>query len=127
MICCTTTVGRPTAWARLPSSSAVRGKDWLYLGISLTAAGTGLVLPVIAYLAASVSRQKLGSTMGAVAASAGLGQTLGASLTGWLFAATAQLTFGLLMLPLVVMLVVLAVRPGWWSPRQPPDTVNRNS
>lgn len=90
-------------------------EDWLYVGISLTSGGTGLVLPVIAYLAAGVSHQKLGTTMGALAAAAGLGQMLGSSLSGWLFGAIAQLSFGLLMLPLGVMLVFLIVRPGWWS------------
>ena len=87
---------------------------WLYLGIGLTSAGTGLVLPVIAYLAAGVSRQKLGTTMGALAAAAGLGQTLGSSLGGWLFGGLAQGSFGLLIVPLVGMLVLLAARPGWW-------------
>jgi MFS family permease len=90
-------------------------EDWLYVGISLTSAGTGLVLPVIAYLAAGVSHQKLGATMGALAAASGFGQTLGSSLSGWLFGAIAQRSFALLMLPLGVMLVFLAVRPGWWS------------
>ena len=90
-------------------------EGWLYLGIGLTSAGTGLVLPVIAYLAAGVSRQKLGVTMGALAAAAGLGQTLGSSLGGWLFGALAQGSFGLLMVPLVGMLVLLLARPEWWS------------
>ena len=53
--------------------------------------------------------------MGALAAASGLGQTLGSSLSGWLFGAIAQLSFGLLMLPLALMLVFLVLRPGWWS------------
>ena len=88
---------------------------WLYLGISLTSAGTGLVLPVIAYLAAGVPREKLGTMMGALAAAAGLGQTLGSSIGGWLFGALAQGSFGLSIVPLVVMLVLLLARPLWWS------------
>ena len=88
---------------------------WLYLGIGLTSAGTGLVLPVIAYLAAGVSRQKLGTTMGALAAAAGLGQTLGSSLGGWLFGALAQGGFGLLIVPLAGILALLLARPEWWS------------
>ncbi len=88
---------------------------WLYLGIGLTAAGTGLVLPVIAYLAAGVSPQKLGATMGALTAAAGLGQTLGSSLGGWLFGSLAQVGFGLLIIPLAGMLVLLFARSGWWS------------
>lgn len=88
---------------------------WMYLGVSLTSAGTGLVLPVIAYLAAGTTRQKLGVTMGGLAAAAGLGQTLGSSIGGWLFGALAQRSFGWLTLPLVAMLILLVARPGWWS------------
>ena len=80
---------------------------WLYLGIGLTSAGTGLVLPAITYLAAGVSRQKLGATMGALAAAVGLGQTLGSTLGGWLFGALAQGSFGWLMVPLLGILVLL--------------------
>ena len=103
---------------------------WLYLGIGLTSAGTGLVLPVIAYMAAGVSRQKLGTMMGALAAAASLGQTLGSSLGGWLFGSLAQRSFGLLIVPLAGMLVLVLAKPGWWSvtpgtsashPDHPPD------
>ena len=92
-----------------------RAEVWLYVGIGLTSAGTGLVLPVIAYLAAGESRQKLGSTMGALAASAGLGQTLGSSLGGLLFGSLAQTGFALLIAPLVGVLILLVARPRWWS------------
>ena len=84
---------------------------WLYLGIGLTSAGIGLVLPVIAYLAAGATRQKLGATMGALAAAGSLGQTLGSSLGGWLFGLPAQGSFGVLMIPLMGMLVLLLARP----------------
>ena len=87
---------------------------WLYLGIGLTSAGTGLVLPVIAYLAAGVSRQKLGATMGALTAAAGLGQTIGSSLGGWLFGSLSQVGFGLLIVPLAATQALLFTRPGWW-------------
>lgn len=69
---------------------------------------------MIAYLAAGESRQKLGATMGTLASAAGLGQTLGSSLGGWLFGVLAQGSFNLLIVPLVVMLVLLVARPGWW-------------
>ncbi len=92
-------------------------ESWLYVGIALTSAGTGLVLPVAAYLAAGVSRHTLGTTMGALAAAAGIGQTLGSSLGGWLFGALAQASFGMPIAPLVMTLVLLLVRPGWWSVR----------
>ncbi len=97
---------------------------WLYLGISLTSAGTGLVLPVVAYLAAGVSSQKLGTTMGALTAAAGLGQTLGSSLGGWLFGAFAQGGFGWLIVPLLVMLVFLLARPLWWPVIGPASTTS---
>ena len=92
-----------------------RSDVWMYLGVSLTSAGTGLVLPVIAYLAAGASPQKLGATMGGLAAAAGFGQTLGSAAGGWLFGALTQQTFGWLTVPLLAMLGLLMVRPGWWS------------
>ena len=87
----------------------------MFLGVGMTSAGTGLVLPVIAYLAASASPLKLGATMGGLAAAAGLGQTLGSAAGGWLFGALAQLSFAWLGGPLALMLALLLVRPGWWS------------
>ena len=95
--------------------AADRSDAWMYLGVSLTSAGTGLVLPVIAYLAAGASPQKLGVVMGGLAAASGLGQTLGSAAGGWLFGALAQLSFGWLALPLVVMIGLLLARPRWWS------------
>ena len=92
-----------------------RAEAWIYVGVSLTAAGTGLVLPVIAYLAAGASPQKLGTTMGGLAAAAGFGQMLGSAVGGWLFGALAQRSFGWLGLPLVVLLILVLARPGWWS------------
>ena len=96
---------------------------WMYLGVSLTSAGTGLVLPVIAYLAAGASPQRLGVVMGGLTAAAGLGQTLGSAAGGWLFGVLAHRSYGLLALPLLVMLGLLLVRPRWWwveapQPRQ---------
>ena len=91
-----------------------RSDAWMYLGVSLTAAGTGLVLPVIAYLAAASSPQKLGVVMGGLTAAAGLGQTLGSAAGGWLFGVLAQRSYGVLALPLLVMLgLMLARRDGW--------------
>ena len=101
---------------------AVHSADaWLYVGIGLTSAGTGLVLPVIAFLAAGASQHTLGATMGGLAAAAGLGQTLGSLAGGWLFGAVAQQSFAWLALTMVALLTVLIVRPGSWSviPTQP--------
>lgn len=88
-----------------------RADGWMYLGVSLTSAGTGLVLPVIPFLAAGASRQKLGATMGGLAAAAGFGQTLGSVAGGWLFGALAQKSFGWLTLPLIITLFMLLARP----------------
>ena len=114
-------VGLVLACAGLAVMAWHNAESWLYLGISLASGGTGLVLPVIAYLAAGVPHRKLGFTMGALAAAAGLGQTLGSSLAGAIFGELGQITFGLMILPLVAMLVLLLARPGWWgASRAPP-------
>jgi len=90
-----------------------RSDSWVYLGISLTSAGTGLVLPVISYLAAGTSRERLGAAMGGLAAAAGLGQTLGSGMGGWLFGALAQYSFGWFSLPLLIVLILVLARPRW--------------
>ena len=95
--------------------AADRSDAWMYLGVSLTAAGTGLVLPVIAYLAAGASPDKLGLVMGSLAAAAGFGQTIGSAAGGWLFGELAHRSFGWLTLPLAVMLALVLARPRWWS------------
>ncbi len=95
--------------------AADRSDGWMYLGVSLTSAGTGLVLPVVAYLAAGASPQKLGVVMGGLAAASGLGQMLGSAAGGWLFGTLANRSFGWLTLPLVAMMVMVFARPGWWA------------
>ncbi len=95
--------------------AADRSAAWMYLGVSLTSAGTGLVLPVIAHLAAGASPQKLGVVMGGLAAASGLGQTIGSAACGWLFGALAHLGFAWLTLPLLLMTGLLLARPRWWS------------
>ncbi len=85
---------------------------WMLVGISLTSAGTGLVLPVISFLAAGLARQSLGTAMGSLAAAAGVGQTLGASGAGWLFGALAASGFVWLALPLVATLLLLLLWPS---------------
>ena len=87
----------------------------MYVGVSLTSAGTGLVLPVIALLAAGASHRSLGATMGYLAAAGALGQTLGSAAGGWLFGELGQLSFAWLALPLLATLIVLMVRPSWWA------------
>lgn len=108
-------VGLVLAMAGLGVMAVHTTDAWMFVGVGMTSAGTGLVLPVIAYLAASASPLKLGATMGGLAAAAGLGQTLGSAAGGWLFGALAQLSFAWIGAPLAVMLALLLVRPGWWS------------
>ena len=102
------------AMAGLAVLAAHSADAWLYVGIGFTAAGTGLVLPVLAYLAAGASHGTLGATMGGLAAAAGLGQTLGSLVGGWLFGAVAQQSFAWLVLPFVALLAMLLLRPDSW-------------
>jgi predicted MFS family arabinose efflux permease len=88
---------------------------WMYAGIIFTSVGTGLIVPVIAYRAAGASRGSLGTTMGGVAAAAGLGQTLGAAAGGWLFSMLAQTSFALLAAALVSIFAIILARPAWES------------
>jgi hypothetical protein len=104
-----------------------RGIAPMYLGVSLTAAGTGLVLPTVAYLAAGASQRRLGRTMGGLTAAAGLGQTIGSAASGWLFGLAAQVSFTWLALPLLATLVLLLARPDWWSRQADPRGVSRAS
>ena len=62
-----------------------QSKDWMYIGISLPSAGTGLVLPIISFLAAGASTRTLGATTGGLATASGLDQPLGSVTDGWLF------------------------------------------
>jgi len=107
--------GLVLAIAGLAMLAQHRSDAWMYVGISFSAAGTGLVLPTLSYLAAGASKRRLGVTMGGLAAAAGLGQALGSAAAGWLFGAVAQLSFAWLALPLLATLLTLLVRPGWWS------------
>jgi len=88
---------------------------WMYVGISLVSAGTGLVLPVIAFLAAATSQRELGATMGSLAAAGALGQTLGSAAGGWLFGAVTRLSFAWLAVPLLAALILVLLRPSWWT------------
>ena len=104
-----------------------RGIAPMYLGVSLTAAGTGLVLPTVAYLAAGASQRRLGRTMGGLTAAAGLGQTIGSAASGWLFSLVAQVSFTWLSLPLLATLGLLLARPDWWSRQADPRGASRAS
>ena len=119
--------GLVVAMAGLAVMAWHTAEAFLYIGISLTSAGTGLVLPVIAYLAAGVSSQKLGASMGALAAAGAFGQTIGSSLEGWLFGAVGQSSFTWLIVPLAVMLGLLIARPAAWpiNPSTPQKSPTR--
>jgi MFS family permease len=119
--------GLVLAIAGLAMLAQHRSDAWMYVGVSFTAAGTGLVLPTISYLAAGASRRRLGTTMGGLAAAAGFGQTFGSAAAGWLFGTVAQLSFAWLALPLLATLGTLIVRPAWWSTEGPPPRSARVS
>ena len=107
-------VGSLLAMSGLSMLALHQANEWMYIGVSLTSAGTGLVLPVITFLSAGASHQKLGATMGGLAAAGALGQVLGSGAGGWLFGAVAQLSFAWLALPLMAILILLVLRPVWW-------------
>jgi MFS family permease len=107
--------GLALAVAGLTALALHQSDGWMYAGISFTAVGIGLVVPVIAYRAAGASRGRLGITMGGLAAAAGLGQTLGSAAGGWLFGAVAQTSFAWLAATLVGIFVILLARPAWGS------------
>ncbi len=88
---------------------------WMYVGVSVTSAGTGLVLPVLSFLAAGAAHRRLGATMGGLAAASALGQTLGSAAAGWLFGALAQLSFAWLALPLLLTLTLPLLRGARWG------------
>ena len=108
-------VGLILATVGLAMLALHRDDGWMYVGIGFAAAGTGLVLPVIAYLAAGASQHTLAATMGGLAAAAGLGQTLGSLAGGWLFRVVARQRFAWLALPFAALLAMLILRPGSWS------------
>ncbi|HEP9100173.1 TPA: MFS transporter [Pseudomonas aeruginosa] len=87
---------------------------WMYVGVSLTAAGTGIVLPTVAYLAAGSASRRLGTAMGGLAAAAGFGQTLGSAAAGWLFGTVMQSSFAWLSVPLAATLAFLLIPRPWW-------------
>ena len=89
-------------------------ETWMYVGVSFTAAGTGIVLPTVAYLAAGSARRRLGTAMGGLAAATGFGQTLGSAVAGWLFGTDMQGSFAWLSIPLVVTLAFLLIPRKWW-------------
>jgi MFS family permease len=109
--------GHVLAIAGLVVLAQHRSGAWMYAGVSLAAAGTGLVLPAIAYLAAGAAPQRLGATIGGLASAAGLGQTVGSAAAGWLFGAVAQLSYAWLALPLLATLALLLMWPAWWAPQ----------
>lgn len=107
--------GSVIAMSGLAMLALHQSNECMYIGVSLTSAGTGLILPVIAFLAAGAATHRLGTTMGSLATAAGLGQTLGSLAGGWLFGAMAQLSFAWLALPLLLTLILLLCRPAWWA------------
>ena len=112
------------AMAGLAVLSNQPAHGWMYLGVSLTAAGTGLVLPVVSYLAAGVARSDLAVTMGGLAAGNSLGQTLGSVAGGWLFGVSPQHGFGWLAFPLALLFMLLLFRRSSMKSAEVSDSIN---
>lgn len=83
---------------------------WMYLGIGLAAAGVGLLLPLVSFVASSGTKEALGVIMGALNAVLASGQMLGSFSAGWLYGVAGQLSFGWLNVVFGVLLVMLALR-----------------
>lgn len=103
-----TAAGLAVSIAGLALLAATSDGAWMYVGVALAAAGTGLLLPVISYVAAGVGKETLGIVMGALAAALALGQTAGSFIAGWLHGLAGQASFAWLATALAVLLVVLA-------------------
>jgi MFS family permease len=65
----------------------------LLAGVGLTAAGSGVAMPLITWSATRARAPSLGVTMGKLAASGSLGQAVGSIAGGWLFAILSAKTF----------------------------------
>lgn len=101
-----------------------------FLAGGAIAAGTGLLVPVIAYLASQGEERVRGTTLGWQGAAAGLGQALGSGVTGLLFglsvAAPFWITAGLLVLGVMLRPQAYSARsdrssPGAGDPAQPAE------
>lgn len=90
--------------------------QWMFIGVSLTSAGTGLMLPVISFLAAGASPARLGATMSWLAVASGMGQALGSATGGWIFSGPGQSGFGWLILALLLALLLLLTVSSWGRP-----------
>lgn len=96
---------------------AVGGRQEMYWGLRLTAAGTGLAYTLISYVAAGMSRQTLGRTMGSLAAGVAAGQAAGSFGGAWLFTRLAQPSFFVLAAMLSGVFFLLLLRPTGWPAR----------
>lgn len=71
----------------------VRDSAALVIMGGLIAAGAGLVLPLLGYLASLRTHQQLGVTLGTQTAAASLGQAIGSAAAGWLFGVLHESSF----------------------------------
>lgn len=100
--------GLVTSIAGLVLLAATSVGMWMYVGVAFAAAGTGLLLPVISYVAAGVGKETLGIVMGTLAAALALGQTAGSLSGGWLYGLAGQASFAWLAALLAGGLIVIA-------------------
>ena len=90
--------------------------QWMFLGVSLMSAGTGLVLPVTSFLAASSSPSRLSATMGWLAVASGIGQTLGSAAGGWILTGPGPSGFAWYMPALLLVLLLPFTVKSWKRP-----------
>ncbi|MBS0324929.1 MAG: MFS transporter [Proteobacteria bacterium] len=74
----------------------------MYLAVALIAAGSGTLLPLLAFQASTDGRTQLGAMLGAQTAATTLGQAAGSAVAGWLFAMLDARSFALYAAAMVI-------------------------
>ncbi len=101
----------------LPS---VTDLNWLMLLVGLFAAGSGILIPMLAYCVSLNTDSAQGAQLGKQTAAASLGQGLGSAAAGWLFGIVIEAPFWL-----TAALLLTAGLIGLTAGRRAPVTVKR--
>jgi MFS family permease len=70
--------------------------DWLMLLVGIFAAGSGILIPLLAYRISLDAGSAQGAELGKQTAAASLGQGLGSAVTGWLYGISVEAPFWLM-------------------------------
>ena len=90
----------------------------LAVAVALIGAGSGVMLPLLGYLAAARTHARIGVTLGVQTAAASFGQGAGSAAAGWLFGTLAEASFGVCALLMAIGAGgTLLVRPGFATAR----------